>query len=140
MTQESGRAVPPGVEPAASRRIIVADDNRDSADSLAMMLSIMGHEVRTAYDGQAAVTLAQSFRPDVMVLDVAMPRLNGYEAARRVRELDGGGGVLLVALSGWSDDEYRQRAETAGFDRYWVKPVLPRHLEELGRPGALRGA
>jgi CheY-like chemotaxis protein len=122
--------------PPQGRRILVADDHRDSADSLAMVLQMQGHEVLTAYDGQSAVTLAESFHPEVMVIDVAMPRLDGFEVARCVRASAGGAGVLLVALSGWSDDEDRGKAEAAGFDRYWVKPVTKADLADLVRPGA----
>ncbi len=119
----------------APRRIVVADDNRDSADSLGMMLSIMGYDVRTAYDGEGAVALAESFQPEIMVLDVGMPRMSGYEVARRVRGLASGEDVLLVALTGWSDDEDRRRATEAGFDRYWVKPVRPADLDGLAGVG-----
>ena len=108
---------------AATHRVVVADDNRDSADSLGMMLSIMGYDVRTAYDGIAAVQLAESFRPQLMVLDVGMPRLNGYEAVRGIRERPWGRAVAIVAVTGWGQEGDRQRSQEAGCDGHLVKPV-----------------
>lgn len=123
---ESGeRAGPPG-----TCRILVADDNVDSAASLALMLKIMGHEVRTANDGLQAVEVAAAFRPDVILLDIGMPNLNGYEACRRIREGPGEGAVL-VALTGWGQDEDRRRSREAGFDHHLVKPVDPVALAKL---------
>jgi signal transduction histidine kinase len=113
------------------RRVLVADDNVDSAESLAMMLAVMGHEVRAAHDGQAAVELAEEFRPDVMLLDIGMPRMNGYEAARTVRGRGWGRGVVLVALTGWGQDEDKRRADEAGFDHHLTKPVDPDALISL---------
>ncbi len=119
--------------PAAGsrRRVLVADDNIDAAESLAEMLTVMGHEVRTAHDGQAAVEAAAAFRPEVILLDIGMPRLNGYEAARRLRQLAWGGEVLLVALTGWGQEEDKRRAEEAGFDRHFTKPVAVAALTKL---------
>jgi CheY-like chemotaxis protein len=87
------------------------------------MLSLMGHEVRTAHDGQAAVEIAGLFRPDVPLLDIGMPKLNGYEAARCIRERAWGRTIILAALTGWGQDEDKRRAEEAGFDRHFTKPV-----------------
>jgi PAS domain S-box-containing protein len=115
----------------AGRRIVVADDSRDAADSLAMMLRLMGHEVRTVGDGQEAVEVVQGYRPDVAILDIGMPRLNGYEAARRIREQPWGRDVLLVALTGWGQDADRRQAERAGFDSHFTKPVEAALLQEL---------
>jgi signal transduction histidine kinase len=112
-------------------RIVVADDNVDSAQSLVMMLSVMGHEVRTAHDGTAAVHLAETFRPDVALLDIGMPNLNGYQAARRIREQPWGKAMVLVALTGWGQAEDKRRAEAAGFDHHFTKPVDPTALERL---------
>jgi CheY-like chemotaxis protein len=109
----------------------VADDLRDSVDSLAMMLRLAGHDVRTAHDGLEAVQAAAVFRPDVVVLDIGMPRMNGYEAARHLRQQPWGRNVLLVALTGWGQEEDKRRATEAGFDHHLTKPVEPAALEKL---------
>ena len=118
-------------EPAVRRRVLVADDNEDSAESLAMMLELMGNEVRVVHDGAEAVAAASEFRPGVIVLDIGMPRLNGYDACRRIREEAGGRGMYRIALSGWGQDEDRRRTEEAGFDQHFVKPVDPAVLVKL---------
>jgi PAS domain S-box-containing protein len=122
-------------EPAAPlsrpRRILVVDDNRDSADSLALLLGMQGHEVRTRYDGLGAVEEAAVFRPHVALLDIGLPGLNGYEAARRIREGVEGKEILLVAITGWGQEEDRLRSEQAGFDRHITKPVALRELNSL---------
>jgi PAS domain S-box-containing protein len=121
-----------------SRRILVVDDNRDSADSLAMLLQLGGNEVETAYDGMEAVEAAERFRPDVALLDIGMPRMNGEAACRRIRERDWGEGMVLIALTGWGQEEDRLRTVDAGFDGHMVKPVDPaalmRLLAETRRP------
>jgi CheY-like chemotaxis protein len=111
--------------------VLIADDNVDAALSLAEMLAVMGHEVVTVHDGLAAVESAGAFRPEVILLDIGMPRLNGYEAARRIREQVGGQKALLVALTGWGHEDDKRRAEEAGFDRHFTKPVAPDALEKL---------
>ncbi len=113
------------------RRILVAEDNQDTADSLAMLLRVAGHEVHAVHDGQEAVEAAQWFRPDVILLDIGMPKLNGYDACRLIREQPGGRNVVLVALTGWGQDEDRRRSQEAGFDEHLVKPVEPADLEKL---------
>jgi signal transduction histidine kinase/ActR/RegA family two-component response regulator len=122
----------------ASRRILVADDNRDSADLFATFLRLMGHEVCTAYDGVEAVETAERFRPDAVVLDIGMPRLNGEEACRRIRSTSWGRDVVLIAVTGWDQDQNRDRIVTAGFDAHLVKPVDPGAVIELltARPQA----
>lgn len=121
--------------PGAARRILIVDDNRDSADSLAMLLAHAGHETHTAHDGFAALEAAEDLRPDVILLDIGMPRLNGYEVARRLREEPWGGDVVLVALTGWGQAEDRSASRAAGFDEHFVKPVehavLAKFLSEL---------
>ena len=107
------------------------DDNRDSADSLAMLLKIMGHEVGTAYDGEQAVEAAGTLRPEVVLLDIGMPKLNGYDACRRIREQPWGQGMFLIALTGWGQEEDRRRTEEAGFNHHMVKPVDPAVLMKL---------
>jgi CheY-like chemotaxis protein/two-component sensor histidine kinase len=115
-------------------RILVADDNRDAAQTLAMLLELEGHEVRTAYDGLEALQLAESFRPQIMLLDIGMPHMDGYQTARRIREQPWGHSVLLVALTGWGQDQDRRQASEAGFDRHLVKPVDPCTLHGLIEP------
>ena len=112
-------------------RILVADDNRDSADTLAMLLTIMGNEVRTANDGLQAVDVAAAFRPDMILLDIGMPKLNGYETCRRIREQPWGEKAVLVALTGWGQDEDKRRSQEAGFNHHMVKPVDHAALEKL---------
>lgn len=112
-------------------RILVVDDNHDSALSLAMMLSIMGHETRTAHDGESAVATAESFLPDVVLLDIGLPKLNGYEVAQRIREHAWGAAMFLIAVTGWGQDEDRQRSSEVGLNVHMVKPVEPAALERL---------
>jgi CheY-like chemotaxis protein len=110
---------------------LIVDDNRDSADSLSMMLKIRGNATRTAYDGEAAVTTAREYRPDVILLDIGLPKLNGYEACRRIRQQPGGKSPIIIAQTGWGQDEDRQRTLESGFDYHLVKPVDPQALMEL---------
>jgi signal transduction histidine kinase len=126
-------AVLPEARPAAAarRRILVADDNRDAADSLAFMLRLGGHDVRIAYDGEEALDLAESFRPALALIDIGMPRMNGYETARRLRAKPYGADLLLIALTGWGQPDDRNRSLAAGFDQHVVKPVDPSQLERL---------
>ena len=112
-------------------RILVADDLADSADSLAMLLQLDGHDVRVAYDGEQAVALAESFHPDVALLDLGMPRLNGLEASRRIRQQPWGRRMTLVAQTGWGQSADRQRSRDAGFDHHIVKPIDPDMLMKL---------
>ena len=112
-------------------RILVVDDNHDSALSLAMMLSIMGHETRTAHDGESAVATAESFLPEVVLLDIGLPKLNGYEVAQRIREQDWGTSMFLIAVTGWGQEEDRQRSSEVGLNVHMVKPVEPSALEKL---------
>jgi CheY-like chemotaxis protein len=110
---------------------LIVDDNRDSADSLGMMLRLMGNDTHTAYDGEEAVTVAGSFRPDVTLLDIGLPKLNGYEACSRIREQPWGKGMVLIALTGWGQEEDVRRSHEAGFDHHMVKPVDPAALMKL---------
>ena len=95
-------------------RILVVDDNVDSADTLTQLLTILGHETGTAYDGEAAIAAADAMRPNVVLLDIGMPKLNGYEACRRIREQEWGKSIFLVALTGWGQAEDRARTREAG--------------------------
>ena len=112
-------------------KILVVDDNHDSALSLAMMLSIMGHDTRTAHDGESAVEAAESFLPEVVLLDIGLPKLNGYEVAQRIREQPWGSSMFLIAVTGWGQEEDRQRSSEVGLNVHMVKPVEPAVLEKL---------
>jgi PAS domain S-box-containing protein len=114
-----------------SRRILVVDDNRDAAESMAMMLEIIGHETCAAHDGLEALDKAQSFRPDTILLDIGMPGMNGYETCRRLRETPWGRDAAIVAVTGWGQDDDRERSREAGFDHHLTKPVELESLQEL---------
>lgn len=109
--------------PPTLRRVLVVDDNRDSADSLALLFRLTGNETRTACDGLEAFKAAATFRPEVILLDIGLPKMNGYEACRRIREQPWGKSMILVALTGWGQTEDRQKSKDAGFDGHLVKPV-----------------
>ena len=126
-----GPTARPETARGSRRRVLVADDNRDAADSLAMLLGYMGHDVRAAYDGEAALAAAAAFRPELVLMDLGMPKMDGYEAARRIRAEPWGGARFLVALTGWGADDDRERTRAAGFDRHLVKPVDPAALTTL---------
>jgi PAS domain S-box-containing protein len=119
------------VSARTNRRILVVDDNRDAAESLGMMLDLMGNDVRTAGDGLAAIEAARDFQPDVVLLDIGLPRLNGYDACRRIREQPWSKGMVIVALTGWGQEEDRRRSREAGFDHHLVKPVEFAMLQQL---------
>jgi CheY-like chemotaxis protein len=112
------------------RRVLVVDDNLDSADTMAELVRIWGYEVRTAHDGPAALECARSFRPNVVLLDVGLPGMDGYELARRLRA-EGLAGELLVSVTGYGQDEDRRKAQEAGFDHHLTKPVNPETLQRL---------
>jgi CheY-like chemotaxis protein len=105
------------------RRVLVVDDNRDAAESLALLLEVAGHQVRACHDGPAALERVEEFQPDVVLLDIGLPGMDGYEVARRLRALPGGRGVLLVALTGYGQDDDQRRAREAGFDHHLIKPA-----------------
>ena len=109
--------------PAMGRRILIVDDNEDGAESLAMLLQIAGHETHMAHDGLAAIEAAERLRPELVLLDIGLPGMNGYEVCRRIREAPWGKDVVLVALTGWGQEEDRHRSREAGFDAHMVKPV-----------------
>ena len=119
-------SAPPDTAAAAAgipRRVLVVDDNRDAADSLGRLLECLGATARVVYDGQSALAALADFKPDVVLLDLGMPAMDGYETARRARQGLGGEAVTLVALTGWGQDEDHRRTHEAGFDRHLVKPV-----------------
>jgi PAS domain S-box-containing protein len=113
---------------AKHRRILIADDNTDAASTLAAMLELMGHEVMTASDGADAVEKALAFKPEIIFLDVGMPRMNGYDACEAIRKSPGGDRMTIIALTGWGQESHKRRSREAGFDRHLVKPVA---LEDL---------
>ncbi|HEV8237981.1 MAG TPA: response regulator [Thermoanaerobaculia bacterium] len=117
--------------PLPPRRILVVDDNLDAAEGLAMLLSLRGHQVATAYDGPSAIEQARKLRPDVVLLDIGLPRLDGFEVARRLREEHTERPLLLVALTGYGQERDRVRAREAGFDHHLLKPVRLEMLEGL---------
>jgi PAS domain S-box-containing protein len=134
---------PAATTPTMARRILVVDDNRDSAASLSILLRITGNETNIAYDGLQALEVAEQFRPDVVLLDLGLPKLNGYDVARRIREQPWGNDIILVALTGWGQDEDRRKSKEAGFNGHLVKPVehaaLMSLLSEL-RPSPIGNA
>jgi len=119
----------------SNKRILVADDNRDAAESLAIILRLEGHEVELAHDGHSALHSFATLRPDVALLDIGMPKASGYEVARRIRETPAGAGVLLIAITGWAHDTDKAESRAAGFDHHLTKPIEPEALFVLlGRP------
>jgi signal transduction histidine kinase len=139
VAQDAAGTAAPAVPASApgSLRILVADDNRDAADTLAVLLQVMGHEVRQVHDGEAAVAETPGFDPQLVLLDIGMPGLNGYDACRQLRQQAGGGGRTLVAVTGWGQPQDVQMANEAGFDHHLVKPV---EMQELVRLIAVRAA
>jgi CheY-like chemotaxis protein len=123
----------PAVTPFGKLRVLIADDNRDAADSLAMLLSMDGYEVRTVYGGCDAIRAAETFRPDVALLDIGMPKVDGYAAAKAIRRQRGGVDTCLVAITGWGQQEDKRRALEAGFVTHLTKPVDPNLLRDLLR-------
>jgi PAS domain S-box-containing protein len=112
-------------------RILVVDDNQDSADSLGLLMKLLGNDVRIVNDGLAAVAMANEFEPQVVLLDIGLPTLNGYEAAKKIRKQPWGSQAVLVAVTGWGETIDRQRSKKAGFDHHLVKPVEPDVLTAL---------
>jgi PAS domain S-box-containing protein len=135
--QDRAPAISPEVPPPAQQpadeilRVLVVDDHRDSAVSLARLLKSWGHHARAAHDGETAIEAASADRYDVILLDIGLPGMNGYEVAARIREMPGGDDVVLVALTGYGQEQDVSRSEAAGFDRHVVKPVTPDTLRAL---------
>jgi len=121
----------PPAEPAAQRRVLVVDDNRDLAESLGMVLRLWGHDVKVVYDGPGALATAREYRPDVIFLDIGLPGLDGYEVARRLRGPLGFRDTRVVAITGYGREEDRRKAREAGFDVHLTKPVDPEDLHKL---------
>ncbi len=121
-----------------ARRILVVDDNRDAANSLSMLLKVTGNDTRTAHDGPEAIEQAEAYRPALILLDIGLPKMNGYDACRRIREQPWGKDIVMVALTGWGQEEDRRKSREAGFNGHLVKPVdyaaLTRLLGDLQAP------
>jgi CheY-like chemotaxis protein len=115
----------------AGLKILVVDDSRDAADTCAILLELSGHHVQTAYTGRQALDLAETFRPHVLLLDIGLPDLDGYQLAKKVRESSWGRGTVLVAVTGWGQEEDRHRAFEAGFDHHLTKPIAEETVESL---------
>ena len=109
--------------PAPTRRVLIVDDNEDGAESLALLLELSGHETRRAHDGVEALEIAEQYRPDAVLLDIGLPRLNGYDVCRRIRNEEWGRDLAVVAMTGWGQEEDRIRSRQAGFTTHMVKPV-----------------
>jgi CheY-like chemotaxis protein len=120
----AGRAAP-------ARRVLVVDDNRDAAESLGVLLEYLGADVRVAHDGAGALAMLDSHRPSLVLLDIGMPGMDGYEVARRMRAHPGGRDLVLIALTGWGQAEDRELSRQAGFDRHLVKPADVEQLQQL---------
>jgi CheY-like chemotaxis protein len=114
-----------------ARRLLVVDDNRDFVATLAALLEMMGHEVRTAHDGPDAILVATSYAPDAIFLDIGLPGMNGYDVARRLRDMPGLAGVTLIAFTGYGQEEDRRRVREAGFDYHLVKPAAAAELMKI---------
>src|SRR5262249_33216377 len=115
------------------RRVLIVDDNVDSAESHATLLRLSGHDVHVAHDGPAALSLAKEFRPELVLLYIGCPGMSGFEVARELRRQAALGPMLLIAVTGYGQDEDRQRSCAAGIDRHLVKPVAPSDVEDLLR-------
>lgn len=119
-------------------RVLVVDDSADACDSLAAVVRMLGHNAQTAFDGQQAVDAAAAFRPQLILMDITLPHLSGYEAAALIRQQDGGADIVLVALTGWGGDADRREALANGFQHHVTKPIdfdlLKRLLDGLPRP------
>jgi CheY-like chemotaxis protein len=122
--QDSGDSTP-------KRRLLVVDDNRDAAESMSMLLQMWGHEVVFAYDGPSALETAEQWQPEAVFLDIGLPGMDGYEVAERLRELPHAKGAVLIAITGYGQDDDRRRSRRAGIDHHLVKPVAPDALRSL---------
>jgi CheY-like chemotaxis protein len=129
-------------EPTGALRLLVVDDNLDAAETLAELLGTMGYEVRQAGDGEAALKVAEKFAPHVVLLDIGLPGMNGYDVCRRMRQQRGGKRRTMVAITGWGQPEDLKRSKEAGFDRHLVKPMdfdaLVEILKSVPEPAARR--
>ena len=109
-------------------KILIVDDNRDNVSSLTMLLLRLGHQTRAAFDGEEAIVAARDFQPQVILLDIGLPKLNGYEVCRWIRAQNKTDGVVIIAQTGWGQEETKQKTKDAGFDYHMVKPLDPNAL------------
>lgn len=130
MFLKADASIPAG-DPPSIKRILVVDDNRDAAETLASLLEIFGYEAQVSFDGGNALRIAEAFRPDVAVLDIGMPGMDGYELASRLREKPWALHTILVAHTGWGSGEDVRRSLSAGFDHHLTKPLDPHVLMRL---------
>ncbi|HTX05272.1 MAG TPA: response regulator [Steroidobacteraceae bacterium] len=114
-----------------SRRLLVVDDNKDAAESMSMLLQMWGHEVAYAYDGPSALETAQQWQPEAVILDIGLPGMDGYQVAERLRTLPQGKETVLIAITGYGQEDDRRRSRRAGIDHHLVKPVAPDTLRML---------
>ena len=112
-------------------KVLVVDDNRDAAQTLSMLIDLLGYESRAAYDGQEALDVADSFLPDVVLLDLGMPRMDGLEACRQMRQRPWGTRAAIIAVTGWGQADDHRKTRDAGFNEHLVKPVAPDFLTQL---------
>jgi CheY-like chemotaxis protein len=131
-------AAPPATpgEARIDRRVVIIDDNEDAAQSLAMLVEALGAQARTAHDGAAGIDTVLRFRPDVVLLDIGMPGIDGYETCRRIRDERAGQDAFIVAITGWGQDQDKERAVAAGFDAHLTKPAEPCALQRLLATGS----
>jgi CheY-like chemotaxis protein len=132
------QAAPHAALSVRKRRVLVADDNRDAADSLGMLLEALGAEVRVVHSGPEALAVFPGFVPSLVLLDIGMPDMDGYEVARRMRSFPGPH-AMIVAVTGWGQEEDRRRARAAGFDHHLTKPADVEDLQRLLSVEAARG-
>lgn len=118
-------------ETTAKRRLLVVDDNKDAAESMSMLLEMWGHEVAFAYDGPSALVTAEQWQPEAVFLDIGLPGMDGYEVAERLRELPQAKDAVLIAITGYGQEDDRRRSQRAGIDHHLVKPVAPDALRDL---------
>ena len=124
-------ASPVSVPRTTKQRILIVDDNRDAAKTMSMLLNLLGYETVTAFDGLIAIEAARDFRPEIILMDLGLPKLSGHDACRKIREELWGSEIVMIALTGLGQDQDRRASETAGFDRHLVKPVAIETLKSV---------
>jgi CheY-like chemotaxis protein len=127
--------MPPGSREHTPRRILVLDDNTDAADSLARLLALRQHDVRVAHNGRDALQIGSEFQPEIAILDLGMPGIDGFAVAKELRASANGSSIKLVALTGWGGPDDRQRTQATGFDHHFVKPITIEALESITAVG-----
>jgi len=130
-TQGHNEGASAGLSASKSRRVLVVDDNDDAAQSTAELLRLLGHEVFVANQGSTALSERERCKPDVVLLDISLPDMDGYEVARQMRTAPGQDALVLVAMTGWGGEQDKQLADAAGFDLHWVKPVSLDKLQQI---------